>query len=497
MKRRLLVRNTAASVIYQIASVLCGFVLPVLILSAFGSQTNGLVSSITQFIQVINLFDLGITSVIVYNLYKPLALHDNQRLGEVVSSADSFFKKLGIVLIGYIIVLAVAYPMFIDSGFDYIFVLFLILILGINAFGQYYLGVVNRLILIADQNNYIPYITQTLTVICNTLLCYAVIKLGGSVHAVKLVTSVVYLIRPMVYYICVKKKYSVNRQMKTNKKTLDQKWNGIVQHISAVILDSTDTIVLTLFSTLTNVSIYNIYFLVITGIKGFITSLTGGVNSLLGNLWAEDKKESFIKTFQLFEWGMSMITVICFGCAGVMLVPFVSIYTKDINDANYIQPLFAMFICLAYLLYGLRVPYSSAILQIGHYKQTQISYVISVIINLGVSIFCVKKLGLMGVAVGTFVALLYHTLYLQHYVYKKVFNLKMKNVLKLYLVVTLSIISGFVIHLLYVPVSSNIIEFILACIVEVIIWMTVALIFNLIFYKKNILLIYTKLCVLL
>lgn len=168
MKRRLLARNTAASVIYQIASVLCGFVLPRLILSAFGSQTNGLVSSITQFIQVINLFDLGITSVIVYNLYKPLALHDNQRLGEVVSSADIFFEKLSIVLIGYVIVLAIVYPIFIDSGFDYAFVLFLILIMGINAFGQYYLGVVNRLILIADQNNYIPYITQTITVICNT-----------------------------------------------------------------------------------------------------------------------------------------------------------------------------------------------------------------------------------------------------------------------------------------------------------------------------------------
>ncbi len=497
MKRRLLARNTAASVIYQIASVLCGFVLPRLILSAFGSQTNGLVSSITQFIQVINLFDLGITSVIVYNLYKPLALHDNQRLGEVVSSADIFFEKLSIVLIGYVIVLAIVYPIFIDSGFDYAFVLFLILIMGINAFGQYYLGVVNRLILIADQNNYIPYITQTITVICNTLLCYVVIKLGGSIHAVKFITSIIYLIRPLVYSICVKKKYSVNRQMITNEETLDQKWNGIAQHISSVILDSTDTIVLTLFSTLTNVSIYNIYFLVITGIKGFITSLTGGVNSLLGNLWAEDKKESFIKTFQLFEWGMGMITVICFGCEGVMIIPFVSIYTKDINDANYIQPLFAMFICLAYSLYSLRVPYSSAILQIGHYKQTQASYVISVIINLGVSIFCVNRLGLVGVAVGTFVALMYHTLYFQYYVYKKVFKLKMKNVLKLYLVMTLSIISGFVIHLIYAPVSSNIIEFILACMVELIIWTTVVLIFNLIFYKKNILLIYTKLCVLL
>lgn len=93
MKRKLLARNTVTSVIYQMFSVLCGFVLPRMILSAFGSQTNGLVSSITQFIQVINLFDLGITSVIVYNLYKPLALHDNQKLSEVVSSADSFFKK--------------------------------------------------------------------------------------------------------------------------------------------------------------------------------------------------------------------------------------------------------------------------------------------------------------------------------------------------------------------------------------------------------------------
>ncbi|MCI9618876.1 MAG: sugar isomerase [Dorea sp.] len=497
MKRKLLARNTVTSVIYQMFSVLCGFVLPRMILSAFGSQTNGLVSSITQFIQVINLFDLGITSVIVYNLYKPLALHDNQKLSEVVSSADSFFKKIGIALIGYVIVLAIAYPVFIDSGFDYTFVVFLVLIMGINAFGQYYFGVVNRLILIADQNNYIPYITQTLTVVCNTVLCYVVIKLGGSIHAVKFITSIIYLVRPIIYALCVKKKYSINRQMITDGKVLDQKWNGIAQHISSVILDSTDTIVLTLFSTLTNVSIYNIYFLVITGIKGFITSLTGGVNSLLGNLWAENRKESFVKTFQMFEWGMSMITVICFGCVGVMLVPFVSIYTKDINDANYIQPVFAVFICLAYSLYSLRVPYSSVVLQIGHYKQTQISYVISVIINLGVSILCVNKLGLVGVAVGTFVALLYHTLYFQYYVYKKVLKLKVKRVFKLYFVMALSIVSGYIVHLFYTPTSSNIIEFILSCIAEGIIWTVVALILNSIFYKKNVLSIYSKLGVLL
>lgn len=122
---------------------------------------------------------------------------------------------------------------------------------------------------------------------------------------------------------------------------------------------------------------------------------------------------------------------------------------------------------------------------------------ISVIINLGVSILCVNKLGLVGVAVGTFVALLYHTLYFQYYVYKKVLKLKVKRVFKLYFVMALSIVSGYIVHLFYTPTSSNIIEFILSCIAEGIIWTVVALILNSIFYKKNVLSIYSKLGVLL
>ena len=39
------------------------------------------------------------------------------------------------------------------------------------------------------------------------------------------------------------------------KEPIQQKWNGIAQHVAAVVIGGTDTVVLTLFSTLQNVSI--------------------------------------------------------------------------------------------------------------------------------------------------------------------------------------------------------------------------------------------------
>ena len=64
--------NTITSLVLQVVSVICGFILPRLILESFGSDVNGLVNSITQFLGVITLLDLGVGAVVQSALYKPL-----------------------------------------------------------------------------------------------------------------------------------------------------------------------------------------------------------------------------------------------------------------------------------------------------------------------------------------------------------------------------------------------------------------------------------------
>ena len=78
-------------------------------------------------------------------------------------------------------------------------------------------------------------------------------------------TSLIYLIRPIVLKVYVDKHYSINKKAVYTDEPIKQKWNGLAQHIASVVLDSTDTIVLTVFSTLANVSIYSVYYLVISG----------------------------------------------------------------------------------------------------------------------------------------------------------------------------------------------------------------------------------------
>ena len=59
MKNKLLARNTYTSLLYQVVTVACGFVLPKLILVHYGTAVNGLVNSITQLFGINYIFGFG------------------------------------------------------------------------------------------------------------------------------------------------------------------------------------------------------------------------------------------------------------------------------------------------------------------------------------------------------------------------------------------------------------------------------------------------------
>lgn len=116
-----------------------------------------------------------------------------------------------------------------------------------------------------------------------------------------------------------------------------------------------------------------------------------------------------------------------FGCTGVLIVDFVRVYTYGINDADYIQPLFAVLITIANAGHCLRLPYNILILAAGHYKQTQSNYIIAMILNIVVSIATVKMWGLVGVAIGTLIAMAYQTVWMAKYDSKNIICWYFKN----------------------------------------------------------------------
>lgn len=486
MREKRLAKNTLSALIVQFTTIVCGFILPGLILNSFGSEVNGLVNSITQFISIISFLDLGVGAVFQSSLYKPLAENNNKKISEIYVSGQKFFIQLGKILIIYVILLMIFYPNFAGKDFGFLYTSSLIAVISISSFAQYFLGMANSLFISADQRAYISNILQFITIVFNTIACVVLIKLGASIHVVKLATSVCYLIRPVLLDIYIRKNYSINRKIRYQTEPIAQKWNGLAQHVASVVLESTDIIVLTVFASLSDVSIYSVYYLVISGIKQLFTSITTGIQALIGELYAKNETKTLISMFSWIEWIIHTVATFIFGCTATLIVSFVMIYTKSINDANYNRPTFAILIVLAYLMYTYRLPYHIAIKAAVHYKETQRCYVIAVILNIGVSIASVWNLGLIGVAIGTLISMGYQTIWMAYYNSKHIIYWPFRFFLKQMIIDMITFVVG-----VFATNSVRIMDllywkWILAAIESVFIWSIVVLIINGIFYPSRI-----------
>ena len=433
IRKRNLRLNTLFGLLNQIVVVICGLVLPRLILLTYGSHINGLVTSITDILGVISLLELGMGTVVQSALYKPLADNDYTQINKIYNAAKKFFRKISYIFVIYIVILSILYPLFFRDDYDTFFSATLIISISISMFAQYYFGIINSLILQANQLNYIYFVIQIATTIVNTVLCCIEIELGWSIILVKLTTSIVFLFRPILLCVVVRKKYSFLVDIDVNENVIPQKWNGFAQHIAAFVLQNTDVLVLTFLSTLENVSIYSVYYLIAKSLVQLIVSYMSGYQSLMGNMLANRENSAFASFFRSKELTIHIISTLVFTTASLLIVPFVRIYTDGVTDANYEQYWFSVLLLASQWLWCLRMFYYIPVKAVGDYKGTQSSAIIEATLNIFASICVVWKYGLCGVAIGTLVSIMYRTIYLIYYNHKKMFNGNFKSTTKLFI----------------------------------------------------------------
>lgn len=410
--------NSFIGIFYQFTLVITGFILPRCFLEFYGSNVNGLVASISQFLSLINICDMGIGAVVQSALYKPLADKDTLEISRVFLYSKRFFRIISYILFCYVIALTLIYPQIASRNFSTGYTVILILAMSISTFGQYFIGITYQLLLNADQRGYIQSLVNATTLIVNTFLSVILMYNGASIQSVKITTSIIYLARPMFLYIYVHKHYVIDRAVKVSGDAVPEKKSGIMQHLAYMIYQNTDIIVLTIFSTYASISIYSTYVLVTNGIRSLINVLLAGFEPLFGNLIAGKEKERLDSTFRKYNWFIHTVCTLLFSVTSILVVPFILIYTRGVSDADYNVPVFACFITLAYFFNVLRNALYVLIKASGHYKRTQNASLAEAIINVVLSIFLVFRIGIVGVAIGTVFAemffLIYENVYLSN-----------------------------------------------------------------------------------
>lgn len=418
MKNKVTLLNMISGLILQFFTLISGFILPKIILTCFGSEVNGLVSSLNQFLSYITLVEGGITGVIVANLYKPIVEQDNNKISSVLVTADRFYKKIGVLFIAYSVILSIIYPLHFKTEFTFSYVCSLTLILSLTLLIQYMYSLTLRTLLNADKKGYVVNFTQTLIVIFNVLFALISVFIYPSIHVLKLISGSLFLLQPLIFNRYVKKNYKIDWKVEPDNSLIKSRWNGFAINLAAFIHNSTDVTVLTFLANLKTVSIYSVYSLVSSGIKQMINACLSGIAHTVGQAYAKKNWKELNQKLDIYEYIVLILVFFLFTVTALLITPFVQLYTKDIVDTDYNQPLFGFLLVLAEALYLIKLPHLNLAYSANKFKEITVPAYIEAMLNIMISVALVKWIGLIGVTIGTIVGMTYRMVFHVYYTSK-------------------------------------------------------------------------------
>lgn len=433
-RRSILITTVSSNLVLQLLTAVCGFILPPLIVETFGSAINGMVSSITQFIFYLNLVEVGIGSASIAALYLPLSENNQGLINSILSATKKFYNRAGKLFLTLIVCLAFVYPFFIGSQVSKSSAFLMVLILGITGTAEFFLIGKYRVLLTADKKVYVLSSVQSAAVLANTIVGVIAIKLGANILVVKFLSALVYLSRYFVLLIYIKKKYKwIDLNVPANVEAVSQSKNVLVHQIASLVVINSPVVILTIFCSLTDVSIYSVYALIFGAIGNLLNAFSDGMQNFFGESLVKESLDKTRKFFNSFKILYFSLECWFYTMTYVLIIPFMSIYTKNMTDANYIQPNLAKLFVLVGFLNTLRIPENQLVNAAGHFKKTQNRAIIESIINLIFSISCTIKFGFIGVLFGSIASSLYRNLDMIIYTSSKILKTRVfPSILKMF-----------------------------------------------------------------
>lgn len=111
-----ILRNTLFGLTNKLINILIPFVTRTVIIYILGLEYAGLNSLFSSVLQVLNLAELGISTAIVYCMYKPMAENDKDLICALLKYMRKLYYLIGIVVILLGIVIIPILPYFINGS---------------------------------------------------------------------------------------------------------------------------------------------------------------------------------------------------------------------------------------------------------------------------------------------------------------------------------------------------------------------------------------------
>ena len=393
--------NVISGLINEVVIIVFGLVVPRVILTYFGSTYNGLLNSVVQFMSFSVVLRSGLGVVTTAALYKPLAQGDEKMISSIMVATDKFMQKIGWLLAGIIVVFSLLYPLLVLDEFDYLFSASLILIIGAASWVENMFSVKYKVLLQADQKTYIQTLVTMIAYVLSNVFAIVLMVSGCNIHIVRTGMLLGLMTTPFMLKLYVDRNYTIDWKQPANDMAIKSRWDAFAQQIATIANNNMPTVLMTFLFPLKEISVYTVYHMVVKNINQLISNSVIGFRATFGNMYARGEYDHLKKRFKDVEWLVFAVNAILYSVTAIMLTPFVMLYTDGVTDANYNRFGFGLLMTVSCCVYTTRLPYQIIAEAVGRFRETRLSAILEVVVNVVVSLVCAPFMGLNAMVVGS------------------------------------------------------------------------------------------------
>lgn len=432
MKKKNVVINLIVSMSTQLVTLILGLLLPRLILLTWGSEYNGLLSSVTNILRYLTLLEAGFNTATLQALYKTVAEDDKEQTSVVVRTSQNYYHKISFVYAAIVLVIAMLYPIAVNSTISYWEIFWIIVLQGTVGVINFAFRASYQQLLNAEGKYYVISLITLMTTILTYGAKIVAVKVFNNVITMQIMSVLVIFLQILVYAVYFNKQYYwIDKNARCNESLLENRKYYFTQQIAGLIFNSTDTFVLSIFCGLKVASVYAVYNLVYTALAQIISLIRGSTSFVLGQSYHKDK-ELFQRVYDAYSAMQSMVGGVMASISIVLIINFVKIYTNGVTDIDYVDFIAAFLFSFNLMLECSRGASLASANIAGKAPDTTWRYILEAAINLISSLVLVHFIGMKGVLLGTSLAGLYRTtdsiLYTNKYVLERSFFGEIKMV---------------------------------------------------------------------
>ena len=211
---------------------------------------------------------------------------------------EGIYDKARLVKEILALLLCLCVKFIIRTDFDFPYVAGMVLILSCNYYFNYYFAMAHRILLRADQKIRVIQSVQIVTILVNLADSIIAIELSCGIHAVKLISTLIYLSNPLIFRLYVRKHYAIGKAVYDENRTIPRKSSAMIHHRAFFVHANTDIVLLSLFNGTKEVSVYSVYNSVVYTLENFFVAISDALSGSIGQLLATNQKDKLRYTFE-------------------------------------------------------------------------------------------------------------------------------------------------------------------------------------------------------